>query len=592
MASREQERETRYWRERFVQLEATSHKTALERLDSIDAGYRQAGREIEQNLSVWYQRFAVNNGIDLREAKQWLNAGELKEFKWTVQDYIKHGQENNLTGQWMKELENASARFHISRLQSLQIQNQQVVEKLFGNQLDGLDTAMRQTYLSGYYHSAFEIQKGIGLGWNIGKIDERALDRVVNTPWTLDGRNFSDRIWTNKAALTAELQKQLTQNLMLGKAPDDSIRAIQEKFGVSRNQAARLVMTESAYFSSVSQQDCFNALGVEQYQIVATLDERTSDICREMDMQVFPMKEYDPGTTAPPFHPYCRTVTIPYYQDMQKVGERAARDPETDKTYYVPRDTTYRAWEKAFVNGGTKEGLKPVEDAGILDVAGKTIAACQTVKDVESWMKDRQWFRVGTTDQNERISLNGCDLDAAKEIARSYDEVFARYPALAGKLDSVRAVKLGGSTYAQCFTNAGGNVEVNTAYYKDAAALARHYEKDVASGFHPVGTDWTAIATHEIGHAIDGFLTKQGLAGVKSAYAIEYKDVSAMLRPEVMKACGLKVGAAYKEVSGYATKNAREWFAEAFAEGIKSNAPRQVASELLRRVDEMIGGLK
>ena len=39
----------------------------------------------------------------------------------------------------------------------------------------------------------------------------------------------------------------------------------------SKTNAGRLVMTESAYFSSVSQKDAFNDLEVEMYEIVATL---------------------------------------------------------------------------------------------------------------------------------------------------------------------------------------------------------------------------------------------------------------------------------------------------------------------------------
>lgn len=349
----------KYWRGRFVQVEQTAHKQAQETLQALDAQYRVAEREIERQMSTWYQRFATNNGIDLREAKRLLNSGELKEFKWSVQDYIKYGREHALNGQWMKELENASARFHVTRLQALQLDCQQTIERLYGGRLDAFDALMKDQYLGGYLHTAFEIQRGIGIGWDIAAIDARALQRVISKPWTMDGKNFSERIWASKAALTSEVQKQLTQNLMLGRAPDQSIKAIADAFNVSRGQSARLVMTESAYFASLSQQDCFNALGVELYQIVATLDERTSETCQAMDGQVFSMKDYSPGMTAPPFHPWCRTVTCPYYADMKGVGERAARDPDTGKTYHVPRDMKYGDWKKTFTEGGTKAGLPP-----------------------------------------------------------------------------------------------------------------------------------------------------------------------------------------------------------------------------------------
>ena len=68
---------------------------------------------------------ASNNGVTLAEAKRILNAKELAELKWDVNQYIQYGQENAINGTWVKQLENASARFHISRLEALKLQTQQ-----------------------------------------------------------------------------------------------------------------------------------------------------------------------------------------------------------------------------------------------------------------------------------------------------------------------------------------------------------------------------------------------------------------------------------------------------------------------------------
>jgi len=119
-------------------------------------------------------------------------------------------------------------------------------------------------------------------------------------------------------------------------------------------------MTESAAFASAAQKDCFKALDVEKYEIVATLDNRTSQICQDLDGEVFDMKDYQVGVTAPPFHPWCRTTTVPYFED--NYGERAARDEKTGKTYYVPSNMKYKDWKKAFVDGGSKDGLKELGD--------------------------------------------------------------------------------------------------------------------------------------------------------------------------------------------------------------------------------------
>jgi len=352
-----------YWKLRFEQLEAASNKNAISAFDTIQEQYIAAEKEIERQISTWYQRFAKNNQITMAEAKKLLTTGELAEFKWDVKEFIKYGEQNALNPQWMKELENASARFHISRLEALKIETQQTVERLFGGQTDAVDKLLKKNYLQNYYHTVYEIQKGFNLGWDIAAIDDRTVERLISKPWATDAKNFSDRIWSNKTSLINEVQTQLTRTFMLGKSPDDAIKAIAAKMKTSQGQAGRLVMTESAYFSSQSQKDAFNALDVERYEIVATLDSRTSAICQDLDGHVFEMKDFEPGVTAPPFHPWCRTTTVPYFDD--NFTERAARGSD-GKTYYVDSKLNYKDWKKTFVDGGDKSGLKSVDKSDII----------------------------------------------------------------------------------------------------------------------------------------------------------------------------------------------------------------------------------
>ena len=75
---------------------------------------------------------------------------ELKEFRWTVEEYIAKGKENAISGEWIRQLENASARVHISRLESLKINLQNQCEVLFGNQVDGLDKTLTSIYKDSY----------------------------------------------------------------------------------------------------------------------------------------------------------------------------------------------------------------------------------------------------------------------------------------------------------------------------------------------------------------------------------------------------------------------------------------------------------
>lgn len=353
-----------YWKKRFEALEAASNKYGIETYRKIEPAFDSAFRQIESEITLWYERLAKNNGVTMQEARQWLNANELKEFQWDVQEYIKYGRENAINQQWIKELENASAKYHISRLEALKVRTQQAVEVAFGNELDEVDAMVKKIFTNDYYHSIYEMQKGFNIGWEIGQIDERKLEKIVSSPWATDGKHFSERIWNSRTQLVSELHNQLTRTCILGKPPDDAIKAISKKFNTSKNQAGRLVMTEQAYFHSVAQQEAFKELDVEEFEVVATLDNLTSEICQEMDGKHFPMKDYEPGVTAPPFHPWCRSVTVPYFDDDFDVGERATRD-EDGETYYVPADMTYPEWQKSFVDGQTDD-LKSVVQYDII----------------------------------------------------------------------------------------------------------------------------------------------------------------------------------------------------------------------------------
>lgn len=339
-----------YWKQRFTQLEAAQNRKGAAAYAEIEQQYRTAQKEIEAQIARWYQRFADANGISLAQARQWLKGDDLAEFKWSVQDYIKYGKENAINGAWMQELENASAKFHVSRLEALKIQTQNSLEKMYAKQSGTLTRTFSDVYRSGYYHTAFIVQQGVGIGWDISGLDQSQIEKVLSKPWAVDGYNFSTRIWNNKTKLIGEVHNELSKNLLTGADPQKAIDSLAKKMNTSKSNAGRLIMTEEAYFSSAAQKDCFNSLDVAEYEIVATLDSHTSDICRSLDGKVFKMGDYQPGVTAPPFHVWCRSTTAPHFKENFDVGERAARGTD-GKTYYVPDNVTYSEWKKAFVDG-------------------------------------------------------------------------------------------------------------------------------------------------------------------------------------------------------------------------------------------------
>ena len=429
-----------YWKLRFEQLEQAQNGQGAAAFAEIERQYKEAQKQIEGQIARWYQRFADNNGITLAQARQYLKGAALKEFQWDVQDYIKYGQDNALMGGWMKELENASAKYHISKLEALKIQTQQSLEVMFSKQMGTVTGAMGDIFESGYYHTAYELQKGFNIGWDIAGLDQSQIEKVLSKPWAVDGKNFSERIWTNKEKLISELHGELTQNIMLGADPQKAIDSLAKKMNTSKQNAGRLIMTEEAYFSSAAQRDCFNDLDVEQYEIVATLDSHTSDICRSLDGKHFPMKDFQAGVTAPPFHVYCRSTTVPYFEeDFGEIGERAARDEETGKTYYIPDDMHYEDWKQTFVDGGDKSGFDVVDDGSALHYSHHKEPEPALPPKKEYLTKKKLQAKIADADvQLEDLNVQFMAISGGW----SYDEAIKDFGSLEGLTDGEDLTKL------------------------------------------------------------------------------------------------------------------------------------------------------
>lgn len=241
------------------------------------------------------------------------------------------------------------------------------VEELAKLQNLNMRNLLSTVYEDSVYKTAYETQKLRGEYSTFREVAKRDIETAISKPWVTDGKDFSTRIWENKAQLINTLQTEMTRSFMIGEGAAPLINRIQKRFNVSFSNARRLVETETAYVQEKGMLDTYEALDVEQYQILAVLDMKTSDICRHLDKKVFDKKDAKPGITVPPFHCYCRSTTTPYIDGITDgTGDtRAARDPVTGKTVFVESDLSYEAWYNKYVVKGENKQTKPLENAKI-----------------------------------------------------------------------------------------------------------------------------------------------------------------------------------------------------------------------------------
>lgn len=339
-----------YWKKRTEQKLNAQYKKADNLEQELKDQYEIALEEINKKISNFYLKFASDNEMSYAEATLYLNGKEFNRWRKSIDAYIK---EIEATGneQLLLELNTLAMKSRISRLDGLLTDIQVELSKLYSKENEQTTTLLKSVLDDTYYQTIYEVQVGRGIGHAFGKLDNKTVEDILNHPWS--GENYSSRIWDQKDKLVKTIKQELTQKFIQGKDVKTTATAVSQKMNVSYRNACTLVQTETSYIAGQATARGYEETGVQKYQILATLDTHTSTICRGEDGKVYDLKDRTIGVNYPPFHIRCRTTTIPYFDDEK--GERVARDPVSNKAYYVSSDMTYEEWYKKYVENNSEQ---------------------------------------------------------------------------------------------------------------------------------------------------------------------------------------------------------------------------------------------
>ena len=248
-----------------------------------------------------------------------------------------------------------SAAVHINRLTSMQFQMRYILYELYSDVNNELTDGLKEFYADEREQMTYEAQMARGRFEPVAMIDEKRISAVLKTPWATDGKDFSARLWNNREQLVSTLQSELTRALITGADSASVVKTIAKKMNAAQYAASRLVSTEITRIITASDIDTFAEMDIDEVEVVGTLDLHTCDTCGDMDGNHMPRTEAKEGITAPPFHPNCRCVIVPYFGDNEEA--RATRNPETGKTETASA-MTFKEWKEKYGSGEHKRDVK------------------------------------------------------------------------------------------------------------------------------------------------------------------------------------------------------------------------------------------
>nr|CAJ1762559.1 minor head protein [uncultured phage] len=339
-----------YWERRQVQDAFSYFQKAEDTADQIAKVYLKASRHLSLEADEIFERYQTKHGLSEAEAKRLINSLQDKTSLDELLQKLRNGDKDQSKKDLLSQLEAPAYQARLERLRQIQNQLDLIMRNVYQQEKNFSTSFYTDLANESYYRNIFNIQQRADAAFSFGHVSAKMIDRVINSRWS--GENYSDRIWKNTQALAKDLKEELLINLITGRTNRDAANIIANKFGQGVSNARRLIRTESNYVSTELNFKAYDECGIEEYQYLATLDLRTSLVCRKLDGKIFPVKEKQIGINCPPMHPWCRSTTISVIdRALIDKMQRSALDPATGKRIKVPANMNYEQWYDKYVRG-------------------------------------------------------------------------------------------------------------------------------------------------------------------------------------------------------------------------------------------------
>ncbi len=274
-----------------------------------------------------------------------LKAGYVEEFAKSARKIDKAIREvlTALEAETMDKLTRAELRDLLGELREQQLAIYAARMEDFTDQLAQLaesEAEFEQSLLTQMGVEAGITAKVVSLG------SDKAYSYALRQPIQATGELLDPFLKDLSAREIKRVEQEIMKSVAQGRTISQTVQAIRgtkkanyEDGALGRNwkDARSVVRTATQHVSQCGREALWEANSdlIDEYQIVATLDGRTSATCRGLDGQHFPIGQ----GPRPPLHPQCRTTTVPYFKDTMGATRSSLTGP-------VDQKTTYYQWLK------------------------------------------------------------------------------------------------------------------------------------------------------------------------------------------------------------------------------------------------------
>lgn len=327
------QKERNEWIERAKQRVLDNAEITDQSVKEIMFLFDEAAWQMETEINAMFQKYATENGLTNAETSKMLTGSEYSRWRKGIDEYLKEAEGDSAT---LLELNTLAAKSRISRKEQMLASVYKTMITLSGDTETKLTDLLGDIYKTNYYRGCYDVQSILGVGFNVSKVDETMLFRILKHPWS--GKNYSQALWENTDKLATLAKRELTLGFMTGASVQKMAKEINDVMGKGRYAAERLARTESSYFANQGRQESYRELGVKEYTFLGG----GCEDCLALNGQDFLVDEAESGVNLPPIHPNCKCTTVP------KTGIDLFKDREGVNP--LKDNPKFEEWKKKYVD--------------------------------------------------------------------------------------------------------------------------------------------------------------------------------------------------------------------------------------------------
>ena len=361
----------RYWTDRAREIFEYVDRKDINFFAEMEKIYREQSVSLQRSVFDFYTRFAEDHEITYQDAMKRLRGEDLSDYAENARRYREQAEKDP------ELLRRLNEQYASARAVRLQVLNSEAVYRA------GVLAGALHKSFEKYLYDVAEYAYRKSVGGRAGAINRPAFEEVIKTPF--NARNYSAQLWGNTDALADSLKKVFRQGFIRGDSPQDMAREIQKEFNVARSRAETLIRTDATAVVNRATIKRYKREGLKYYRILVVLDDRTTQICRNIAQEdkLYKLEDAQVGVNMPPFHYNCRSTIMPDEEELN--GDIKVNDNDFEKL----KDDLTNLWDNI------SKGNLPYKSIERSLAESYTIGQLPSVKGTEELLK-----RVQVTGKN------------------------------------------------------------------------------------------------------------------------------------------------------------------------------------------------